>query len=53
VIVAFVHFGLPGALIVLAIIIVIQWLENNVFIPLLMNKTLGANPVVIFISMII
>lgn len=53
VIVAFVHFGLPWALIVLAIIIVIQWLENNVFIPLLMQKTLGANPVVIFISMII
>lgn len=53
VIVAFVHFGLPGALIVLAIIFVIQWLENNVFIPLLMNRTLGANPVVIFISMII
>jgi len=53
VIVAFVHFGLPGALIVLAIIVVIQWLENNVFIPLLMQKTLWANPVVIFISMII
>lgn len=53
VVVAFVHFGLPWALIVWAIIFVIQWLENNVFIPLLMNKTLGANPVVIFISMII
>ena len=35
------------------VIFVIQWLENNVLIPVLMNKTLGVNPVVIFISMII
>jgi predicted PurR-regulated permease PerM len=48
-----VHFGLPGALIVFAIVFLIQRLENNVFVPLLMQKTLGANPVVIFISMII
>lgn len=51
--VAFINFGIYGALIVIGVVFIIQWLENNVFIPLLMNKTLGVNPVVIFISMII
>jgi len=51
--VAFTHIGWYAALIVMAMVFVIQWLENNVLIPLLMNKTLGVNPVVIFISMII
>ncbi len=51
--VAFVNYGIYGALIVMGAVLVIQWLENNVFIPLLMNKTLGINPVVIFLSMII
>jgi predicted PurR-regulated permease PerM len=53
VLVAFIHFGRTGALIVGAIFIVIQRLENNVLIPVLMNRTLGVNPVIIFISMII
>lgn len=52
-VVAFIHFGWLGVIIVGAIFIVIQRLENNVLIPVLMNKTLGVNPVVIFISMII
>jgi len=51
--VAFINFGIYGALIVLGVVFLIQRLENNVLIPLLMNKTLGVNPVVIFISMII
>jgi predicted PurR-regulated permease PerM len=51
--VAFTNFGIYGALIVVGMVAVIQWLENNVLIPVLMNKTLGVNPVVIFISMII
>ena len=51
--VAFIHFGWYGALIVIAIVFVINRLENNIFIPLLMNKTLWVNPVVIFISMIL
>lgn len=51
--VAFIHFGIYGALIVIGVVMLIQRLENNVLIPLLMNKTLGVNPVVIFISMII
>jgi predicted PurR-regulated permease PerM len=53
VVVAFIHFGRTGVLVVGALYIVIQRLENNVLIPVLMNKTLGVNPVVIFISMII
>lgn len=52
-VVAFIHFGRWGVIIVWAIFIVIQRLENNVLIPVLMNRTLGVNPVVIFISMII
>jgi predicted PurR-regulated permease PerM len=51
--VAFIHFGIYGALIVMGVVFLLQRLENNVLIPLLMNKTLGVNPVVIFISMII
>jgi predicted PurR-regulated permease PerM len=51
--VAFIHFGIYGALIVMGVVFLIQRMENNVLIPLLMNKTLGVNPVVIFISMII
>ena len=51
--VAFINFWIYGALIVIGVVFLLQRLENNVFIPLLMNKTLGVNPVVIFISMII
>ncbi len=51
--VAFIHFVISGALVVIAVVLLIQWLENNVLVPLLMNRTLGVNPVVIFISMII
>lgn len=51
--VALLNYWIYGGLIVLAIFFAIQWLENNVFIPLLMNKTLWVNPVVIFISMIV
>jgi predicted PurR-regulated permease PerM len=53
VMVALINYWIYGALIVLAVFFAIQRLENNVFIPLLMNKTLWVNPVVIFISMII
>jgi predicted PurR-regulated permease PerM len=53
VLVAYIHLWITGALVVLAIFILIQRLENNVLIPVLMNRTLWVNPVVIFISMII
>ncbi len=51
--VAFINFWRYGALIVIGCVMLLQRLENNVLIPLLMNKTLGVNPIVIFISMII
>jgi predicted PurR-regulated permease PerM len=51
--VALLNYWIYGALIVLAVFFAIQRLENNVFIPLLMNKTLWVNPVVVFVSMII
>ena len=47
------HNWFYAALIMLVIIAFIQWLENNVLIPLIMNKTIWVNPVTIFISMII
>jgi len=53
VLVALIHYWISGAFVVLIIYFAIQRLENNVFIPLLMNKTLGVNPVVVFVSMLI
>ncbi|MCF7835468.1 AI-2E family transporter [Candidatus Gracilibacteria bacterium] len=53
ILVALLHHGIYGGIVVLIIFFIIQWLENNVFIPFLMNKTLGVNPIVIFVSMII
>lgn len=51
--VAFINYWVYAALIVLAIVLVIQRFENNVLVPLVMNKTLWVNPIVIFVSMII
>jgi len=51
--VAFIHYGISGVLVLVGVVIFIQWLEGNVLVPLLMNKTLGVNPVVVFVSMII
>jgi len=51
--VACINVGVYAALLVIGITIFIQWFENNVLIPVLMHKTLGVNPVLIFISMII
>ncbi|MEI7563720.1 MAG: hypothetical protein WCJ39_09115 [bacterium] len=40
-------------MVIVGIFLLIHRLENNILVPVLMNKTLGVNPVVIFISMII
>ena len=53
VVVTYTHLGWVGTLIVLAIFVVIQQLKNSVLVPILMNRTLGVNSVIIFISMII
>jgi predicted PurR-regulated permease PerM len=34
-------------------IFIINTIEGNIMIPVMMNKSLGINPVVIFISMIL
>lgn len=51
--VAFINYWVYAALIVLGIVFVIQRFENNVLVPLVMNKTLWVNPIIIFISMIV
>lgn len=51
--VALLNYWIYWWLVILIVFFAIQWLENNVFIPLLMNKTLGVSPIVIFVSMII
>lgn len=51
--VAFINYWVYAALIVLGIVLVIQRFENNVLVPLVMNKTLWVNPIIIFISMIV
>lgn len=53
ILVALLHHWIYWWIVVLIIFFVIQRLENNVFIPFLMNKILWVNPIVIFVSMII
>ncbi len=40
-------------LIVLAVYVVVQQIENHVFVPLIMQKTIGLNPIIIIISLLI
>jgi len=47
------HFGILWGLIITGIILVINAIENNIIVPFMMNKSLGINSVVIFISMIL
>ena len=47
------HFWLLWGLIITGIILIINAIENNIIVPFMMNKSLGINSVVIFISMIL
>lgn len=47
------HNGFPAVLITIWVFIVIQRAENNILVPVVMNKTLGMNPVVIFLSILV
>ena len=38
---------------IIAVFLVAQWLENNVVTPVVMNKTLGVSPLVVFSCMLI
>jgi len=53
VIVVLLHNGPGAAGIMILVIFLIQRMENNVLIPIVMNKTLGINPITIFISMLL
>lgn len=46
-------YGIKWFLVVAVVYFIIQWLENNVLIPLLMNKSLGVSPLLIFLCVLI
>lgn len=46
-------YGFKGLFVVGLVYALIQWIENNVLIPLIMNKTLWVSPTVIFISALV
>ncbi len=46
-------YGIKWFVVVTVLYFIIQWLENNVLIPLLMNKSLGVSPLLIFLCVLI
>lgn len=46
-------YGLPGMLAVGIAYYLIQWTENNVLIPMLMQKSLGVSPLLIFLCVLL
>lgn len=46
-------YGFKGLVVVIILYWIIQQSENNILVPLVMNRTLGISPLIIFISMII
>lgn len=48
-----VYFGIDGALVILLVYWFIQWTENNVLIPVVMNKTLGISPILVLSTIIV
>jgi predicted PurR-regulated permease PerM len=38
---------------VLTLFIVVQWTENNIVVPVVMNKVLGVRSLIIFLTMLI
>ena len=53
VILALIHNGLRGMLIVVFVFLLVQWLQNNVITPFLMEKQLWINPILILVSALI
>jgi len=51
--VATLSHGLTGAIVVIVLFAVIQWTENNIVVPVVMNKVLWVSPLVIFICMLL
>jgi len=50
---ALTHYGLWGFGIIFLLYWFIQWTENNILIPYVMNKTLGLSPIVIFLCVLL
>lgn len=50
---ALTHYGLWGFGIIFILYWFIQWTENNILIPYVMNKTLGLSPIVIFLCVLL
>lgn len=50
VILAWIHHGIWGMLIVGGVYLFLQWVQNNVIVPLLMEKQLGVNSVLVLLS---
>ena len=46
-------YGLPGMVAIGIVYYLIQWTENNVLIPMLMNKSLGVSPLLIFLCVLV
>lgn len=46
-------YGIKWLVLVVIIYWIIQQAENNILVPMIMNRTLGISPLVIFISMIV
>lgn len=51
--VAILAYGWKWLLVAMFMYYVVQWLENNVLVPLIMSQTLGVSPLVIFVAMLI
>lgn len=53
VLVATLSHGVVGWFSVLVIFFIVQWTENNIVVPVVMNKVLWVNALVVFISMLL
>jgi predicted PurR-regulated permease PerM len=53
VLLALVEYNILGAVIVIWVYYAIQQVENNILVPIVMNKALWISPILIFISMLI
>ena len=50
VLLALIHHGRAGMLIAGVIFLAIQWVQNNIITPILMEKQLGTNSILIIVS---
>lgn len=53
VILVWIHNGFGGMLIVAGVYMLIQWIQNNIVAPVLMERELGVNPVLLLVSALI